>query len=260
MQQTLETQRVNLSHIAVMLQVLPIFVAELAIVFISPETGFLSYIAVLFLLIIHSALVDDEELKTFVSALVLIPLIRIMSLSLPLIGLPLEFQLLAVSVPLFLSTGIMARRFAISLQALGFQFRKLHLELFVILAGFPLGVIEYLILQPEPLTPSLSLADIWFPALVLLVSTGLLEELIFRGLLQNIAIRAWGVWAGLMFTGLIFAILHIGYLSLIDFIFVYVVSVFFGLIVTRTQSIFGVTISHGLVNITMLIFMPHIVG
>jgi hypothetical protein len=83
----------------------------------------------------------------------------------------------------------------------------------------------------------------------------LLEEMIFRGLLQRSAgdaLRRMGV----VYVALLFAVLHIGYQSLADFCFVLLVGLFFGWVVQRTRSLLGVTLSHGLTNITLFLIMP----
>jgi hypothetical protein len=129
------------------------------------------------------------------------------------------------------------------------------LQIGVALTGLVFGYLEYKILNPKPLVESFNLQDIWLPALILLVFTGFLEELIFRGLMQRAALVVMGRLS-LLYISLLFAVLHIGYRSLADFVFVLFVGLFFSLVVERTRSLIGVTIAHGLTNISLFLIFP----
>jgi hypothetical protein len=98
----------------------------------------------------------------------------------------------------------------------------------------------------------------WLPALVLLLTTGLIEELIFRGVLQRAAVKAFGSWRGIVYVSFLFALLHVGFLSWADVAFVFAIAMFFGWAVKKTGTLSGVTISHGLTNIMLFIVAPSI--
>jgi membrane protease YdiL (CAAX protease family) len=51
-------------------------------------------------------------------------------------------------------------------------------------------------------------------------------------------------------------VLHFGYHSLLDVVFVFAVAVFFGWVLLRTRSIVGVTLSHGLTKIRLFLVFP----
>jgi len=91
--------------------------------------------------------------------------------------------------------------------------------------------------------------------LILLLGTGFVEEFIFRGVLQRSAVEAFGGW-GVIYVSLLFAILHIGFLSWIDVVFVFVIALFFGWVVKKTGSLLGVTLSHGITNIVLYLVVP----
>ena len=94
------------------------------------------------------------------------------------------------------------------------------------------------------------------PALILLVGTGVVEELIFRGILQYTADEVYGSWRGIVFVSVLFAVLHIGHLSVLDVVFVFFVALYFGAAVRWTRSLIGVSIAHGLTNIMLFIVLP----
>jgi LysM repeat protein len=86
-----------------------------------------------------------------------------------------------------------------------------------------------------------------------------LEEVIFRGLIQQASLATYGRF-GITFVAILFAILHVGYKSFLDVIFVLVVAMIFGLVVQRTGSLLGVSISHSLTNICLFLVFPFFIG
>lgn len=96
---------------------------------------------------------------------------------------------------------------------------------------------------------------------MLLLSTGVVEELIFRGVLQKAAVEAFSGW-GIVYVSYIFAILHVGWvraespLALLDIVYVFMVALFFGGVVKKTGLLQRVTLSHGITNIVLFIVAP----
>lgn len=111
-------------------------------------------------------------------ALTLAPLIRLLSLSLPLTRFPQIAWYPIVAVPLFLAAWVVIRLLGISRQTLGLRVGSLPQQIMLIGGGLGLGAIEYAILKPAPLVSSLTPGSLWLPALSLIACTGLSEELI----------------------------------------------------------------------------------
>ena len=61
---------------------------------------------------------------------------------------------------------------------------------------------------------------------------------------------------GLIYVALLFAVLHLGYHSLIDVLFVLFVGLLFGWLVWKTQSLLGVSLAHGIANISLYVMFP----
>ncbi len=95
-----------------------------------------------------------------------------------------------------------------------------------------------------------------FATIILIISTGLGEEILFRGIIQKNAMNVFGVASGLLYTALLFTTLHIGWNSLYDLIFVFLVGVFYGMAFYKTKSILGVTLSHGISNAFLFLVIP----
>lgn len=236
---------------------IPLTLAEITTTFSEPWVGLALHGLILLVLLLHSSLWARNPLRRFLLALALAPLIRLLSLSLPLPSFPFIYWYMVVGVPLFLAAFAAARVGRVNGKMMGITGRGLLLQFLVAFTGVGLGYIEYLILRPDPLIPELRLYQIFMPALILLIFTGLLEEIIFRGLMQYAAIRVYGR-SGLFYVAGIFAVLHIGYRSILDLIFVFIVALYFAWITHRSGSIFGVTLAHGVTNIALYLILPFI--
>jgi len=230
-------------------------VAESIATLVEPRVGLVMYGALLLLLLFHAARNWEHPTHRLLLALAFAPLIRLLSFALPLTHFPQIYWYLITSVPLFVAAFLAARTLRFSPRELGLNLRGIPLQLVIGLTGLTFGYIEYQILAPAPLAKGFTWGQIWLPALILLISTGLLEELIFRGLLQRSATETLGRYA-VLYVAILFAVLHFGYKSLVDVVFVLGVGLFFGWIVARTGSIVGVTLAHGLTNITLFLVMP----
>ena len=239
-----------------MLYMLGIILAEVTTTFVSAYLGLVIHGVLLVLILLHTSLGNNTGEKKFLMTMALAPLIRLMSLSMPLLQFEFKYWYMLIGIPLLVSAMVVYRLNKYQPNQIGLALgKKLPLQFAVAVAGIGLGFLEYLILRPEPLAESFTLQDIWLPALILLVFTGFLEEFIFRGLMQHASMRTlkrWGLW----YISLLFAVLHIGYQSLTDLAFVFLVGFLFSLIVARTQSLLGVTLAHGLTNISLFLIFP----
>ena len=192
-------------------------------------------------------------------ALSLAPLMRVLSLSLPLAGRPLVEWYFWIGLMVYIGIFFTIAVSRISPNRIGVNMGKYPFQLFFGLIGIPLGLLEYFILRPDSLVPEFNLEAMLWPAFVLIIFTGVLEELLFRGLIQQAAITVYGRY-GITFSAILFAVLHVGYGSLADVIFVFGVAILFGLVTHFSNSLLGVSIAHGLTNIGLLLVFPHLIG
>jgi membrane protease YdiL (CAAX protease family) len=234
--------------------------AEVVTVFTDPITGVALHALTLSALLVASGFARlGRRTSALLYSLALAPLIRIVSLTMPLGRFEEEYWFLAAGLPVFVAGGVVVSHLGLGLREIGLRLPRSGLlgQLPIVLFGFALGFGEYHILRPQPLIDELTLRQFVVPALILLVFTGALEEFVFRGILQRTAAAAFGSPAlAIVYVSLIFAILHIGYRSASDFAFVFVIALLYGWVVRRTGSIIGVSVSHGITNITLFLLMP----
>ncbi len=234
-----------------------ITVAEYITAAINPQVGLLIHVSLLLWLLWQGVSGGEKSQRDLLLSLTIAPLIRLLSVSLPLISLPQLSWYPLVAVPLLLSTFLIVRQIGLSRRALGLSLGWLPLQLTIWGGGFGLGAIEYIILRPAPLIKTFSIDSLLLPSLNLIVFTGFNEEIIFRGLLMATTLPILKRWSPL-YVSLLFAVLHIGYLSITDVIFVFFAGLIFAYIVFWGGSILGVTLAHGFANITLFLIMPYL--
>lgn len=238
---------------------LAITIAEYLVVFVDARYGLWIHL-ILFIVMVFLGIMDrSRPLSRLWLASALAPLIRVISLATPLTNFRILHWYLLTGLPIFLSAFALFRYLRLPRERFGLQANWSLGQWLVGLTGLGLGYVEYIILQPKPLISETSFLAALEALLILVIFTGLAEEVIFRGLMQHAAERVFG-GAGVVYVAGIFAVLHLGYRSLADLIFVFLVALYFGYYVRRTRSIFGVTLAHGLTNVSLFLIFPFIVG
>jgi membrane protease YdiL (CAAX protease family) len=227
----------------------------------SAGLGLVLHSVVLLMLLVHGALEDSIRYRRIYLTISLAPLMRVLSLSLPLAAAEVHLQWWYFWIGLLVYVGMIFAGVITKIPAgrIGLRIGSLPVQLLIGLIGIPLGLWEYYILKPEPLAPEFTLEAMLLPALILIVFTGVLEEVLFRGLIQQSIIAAYGKF-GITYQALLFAVLHVGYGSVSDVFFVFGVAVLFGFLAQWTNSLLGVSIAHGLTNIGLLLVFPHLAG
>ena len=198
--------------------------------------------------------------KLFLS-LSLAPLVRIVNLSMPLLYFPLHAWFALTGFGMLLASLALIKAIGLKREDIGLTFNEPVLQLLIGSWGIYLGVVEYFILRnriPKLLALGSGPLEIALLALEIAFFTGFVEELVFRGVIQHSAVAAMGRKAGLLGTSVVFTILHMGWLSLLDMLFVFLVGLAFGFVALETGSIAGVSIAHGLTNVMLFIVMPTI--
>lgn len=236
-----------------------IIVAEIVTAAANPLWGGLAHVAILGALLGQAARTPAPRLERFLLSLAIAPIVRIVSLSLPLGSFPQQWWYGLASVPLLATAVVVIRVVPLRRREVGIQlphWRHWPATLLVAASGSALGAIQALILRPEPLVGSLAPEVMALPAATLLIGTGVTEELLFRGILQATARDLLGVWPGIVYVSVLFGVLNIGHLSPLNVIFVIGVALYFAAIVRWTGTLIGVSLAHGLTNLMLFIIVP----
>ena len=131
--------------------------AEFLVILDAPLLGMLLYGLILVALLLHVFLGNQPSQSPFLLALSLAPLIRLLSLMMPLAHFPIVYCYVIVGVPLFVAIFLLTRLIGINRHMVGLVLSSFPLQLLVGLSGIILGYVEYIILRPTPsgICPSL---------------------------------------------------------------------------------------------------------
>jgi membrane protease YdiL (CAAX protease family) len=248
--------RVNLSPY--WLDLLALTVAEVLTVYLQLLAGIVCHGVLLVVFVVQAALAPDRAQRNLFMVLCLAPLIRILSLSMPLAPIPQIYWYLLIYGPLLAATIIVMINTGLAPRDVGLVSTGWPRQIVIgVVIGLGLGVLEYVILRPVPLATSFTLIGVLLPAFILVITTGFVEELIFRGVMQTLSDRVMGLWS-VLYVSLIFAVLHIGHYSILDVAFVFLVALLFTAMVKKSGSLLGVTLAHGIANSMLYCVMPFV--
>ena len=255
--------------------------AESVIALVAAVWGIVFYFFILLALIFNSAvvrnrlsekllLVSNDQMAVlnksssssqsdymFFVALALVPLIRIVSLSMPLADFSVPYRYIIIAVPVAVGILVVAGNLHLRPRDIGLTVGSMPLQILVGVTGIAFGLVDYLILKPEPLISSLGWREIIVPTIILLVTTGFVEELAFRGVMQSASTKLLANW-GWVYIAVLYAVLQIGQLSVLHFVFSLGIALLFGWTVKRTGSILGVSLGHGLINVGLYLIFPFV--
>lgn len=135
-------------------------------------------------------------------------------------------------------------------------FRLTYLIPAGILIGVGLGIIEYAILGNNPGIPNASASELIRLSILMIFIVALVEELIFRVLLQSQLIARSGAIAGILMTSLLFGALHAIYGNVYELLFTAGASVVFGVAFYKTKSLPFVVTMHAVDDIFLAGVLP----
>ncbi len=224
------------------------------------QLGLLLYACLLIAFTLHSGLGDSDESRKLALALALVPLARMIALSLPLIELPQAAWYPAVALPMLVAAWVVMHQAALPFQIIGAHRRNRIFHLMMISGGLGLGALAYAVFQPRAILAPFAVEPPLVLALVvgMVFLAGFTEEIIFRGLVQKLSGPLMGRWS-LLYSALVFAVLHIGYLSVWAVVFALLIGLLFAQIVHWSGSVLGVALVHGMASVTQLLLMPYLI-
>lgn len=240
-------------------------IAEIITAYYSVRIGLIMHISILSILLIHSSMEKSYTFSNLLRCMMLVPIIRILGLTIPLMQLKSLYWFPVISIPLFAALFTIIKTQKINRKNLGLTLGNspliitIPLQLLIAATGIIIGFIEYQILHPDPIIPYFNIGSVIVAGIILLISTGFIEELLFRGIIQKNSQNIIGTGFGILYTSLIFTSLHISWNSIFDLILVLGVSLFYGYMFQKTESLVGITLSHGISNSVLFLIMPFVV-
>jgi len=113
--------------IAAIIYLLAVTLAEVVTIFYMPVWGIVGHLLILVALLLHSALgfAGKYHYRQLILALALVPLVRIISLSMPLVNIPQLWWYPIIYVPLLAAAFVAVRVLDYSLADVGLRIRLL---------------------------------------------------------------------------------------------------------------------------------------
>ncbi|MFZ3383728.1 MAG: type II CAAX endopeptidase family protein [Candidatus Methanoperedens sp.] len=248
------------------------FIAFIIIIFIAITTSqyifaykdvsygiILSLVITLSIYIVISIVAMKEEYIRSAESLALIPLYVLFTSSLPWFFINQQYMIPAVySVILALCLWHM-KEHDLDFRNLGFTKHKiLKYALLGLLFAIPSGLIEYMVLAPNPPSPFFEAKYLLRDTIYMLFFVGLAEELLFRGLIFNDLKNIFGWKSALLGQAVLFGIMHMSWRSPLEIVFTTSAGLFLGYFYHRTNSLAGPISMHAANNVMLVSVFPYL--
>jgi membrane protease YdiL (CAAX protease family) len=194
------------------------------------------------------------------TALALVPLLRLVSLAMPVAGLPMAIRDGLIVVPVLAAAALAMRASGYRRAEVGLSVRwswhGLPLDVAVGGAGIGVAYLESRVRMPAPLFGSLAPGRDTAAIVALLMMMAFAEEFVFRGLIQHATWDLIGTPLAVILGALLFAALGSGNGSPVADALRLVTALVFGGVVATTRSLLGVSLSRGLFYVCLFIVFP----
>lgn len=231
--------------------------AEVVTGYVSATWGVGLHASLLFALVVGAArsdpLASGRELYT---AMALLPIARVLSLTIPLGLADVPIRLALINAPLIVATVVAAVVLGYSRKAIGLRIGFLPFQLLIATSAIPIAFVGWELSQPAPIETHAELGGLLWPVTSLALFTGFSEELLFRGVIQQAAVRSLGAGFGIGYGALLYGIMHAGLHSGQQVVYAVLVGAFFGFAAYRTRSLLGVVLAHTVTAVFLRMILP----
>jgi membrane protease YdiL (CAAX protease family) len=248
------------STIFILIILLAIAISEYIFAYRDVTYGIvLSLFITLSIYIVISVAFMREDYVRSAESLALVPLYVLFTSSLPWFFINQQYMIPAVySVILALCVWHMNEH-SVDFRKLGFtKDNALKYALLGLLFAIPSGLLEYIILTPNPPSPFFDAKYLLRDIMYMVFFVGLAEELLFRGLIFNDLKRIFGWKSALLGQGALFGIMHMTWRSPIEIAFTFAAGIVLGYIYYRTKSLVGPISMHAINNILLVSILPYL--
>ena len=239
--------------------VIAIAFAELLIFSGRIKEAAVTYTLLLILLSLSITVSKKLEIRKIHQALMLLPILRLVNLSMPIFFEANLYSFVFIYVPMTIPATIISIHQKIPVERKVDLLKKMRIYLpFSILAGLIFAEAEYSIIQTSPLIPDLSPVNLLLLTIIMIFVVGLTEEFIFRGIIQTRLEESLGPAGGILLASLLFGIMHSSYGTPYEMAYTFLAGGVLGYFFYRTKSLSLVVMIHGFINIFLFGLIPHL--
>lgn len=241
--------------------VVPVLCIALAeILIFSGKVGIAVWIHIgsVIALSLSSILIKDPEVQKIYQALMLLPVLRLINLSMPVFFETTLYTFVFVYGSLAIPVAVVIIHQRYSIEQIGISMK--NIEAYMILSiplSLVLGFGEYLTIKAGYLIPDLTFGNLLKLTFIMVFFVGLIEELIFRSILQTRLEKALSIGESLLITTLLFGLMHSGYGTFYEILYTSVVGLFLGLAFYKTKSLPFIAVLHGFINVSLFGILPY---
>lgn len=197
----------------------------------------------------------EGDLEKLYQSLLLVPVLRIFNLGLPLFTENSLLLLFVLYSFLLVSVLMIVRSQDLTPGTLGIDPKGLPMTVPAALVGIVLGIVQYR-LDLEQIAAPFTPVNVVLIVLTTGVLIGLVEETIFRGLIQRWADARFDTWLAIGVTSLIFGFMHSVWFTSLDIVFAFLVSLLLGYAYVRTNNLWLIASVHGSINVSAFLLAP----
>jgi uncharacterized protein len=219
----------------------------------------IAYILLLLILSLSTAITKKQEVREIHQAFLLLPIFRLVSFSMPIFLKNDLYSFVFIYAPLTIPLVIATANQKIMYEKKRDTLRKIWIYLpLSVLAGLAFGEAEYLLIGNRALIPDLSTENVLVFIIIMIFIVGLVEELIFRAILQTRLEEFLGPAGGIFLASLLFGIMHSSYGNPLEMACTFLLGGFLGYCFYRTRSLPFIIMINGLVNVFLFGIIPHL--
>jgi membrane protease YdiL (CAAX protease family) len=216
------------------------------------------HIGIMIALSLSNLFIKDFEVQKIYQVLMLLPLLRLINLSMPIFFETTLYTFIIIYGSLAIPAAFIIIHQRYSLEQIGISMK--NIKAYMILSiplSLVLGFGEYLTIRSGYLIPDLTFENLLKLTLIMVFFVGLVEELTFRSILQTRLEQTLGIRMSLLITTLLFGLMHSGYGTFYEILYTGFVGLFIGLAFYKTKSLPFIVVLHGFINVFLFGILPH---
>ncbi|RXA19802.1 CPBP family intramembrane metalloprotease [Methanosarcina sp. MSH10X1] len=238
--------------------ILCIALAEMLIFLGAIKIAIFIHIGSLIALSLSNIYIHNPETQKIYQALMLLPILRLINLSMPVFFETTLYIFIFIYGSLAIPVAVIILHQRHSLEQIGISMKNIGAYMVLsIPLSFILGFGEYLTIRSEYLIPDLGFENLLKLTVIMVFFVGLIEELIFRSILQTRLAKALSISESLIITSILFGLMHSGYGTTYEILYTTFVGFLMGLLFYKTKSLPFIAVLHGFINVFLFGIFPH---
>lgn len=239
--------------------VIAITFAELLIFGGRLKEASIAYTLLLLALSFSIVVTKKYEIRKVYQALLLLTIFRLVNFSMPIFYDINIYSFIFVYAPLAIPAMIATIHQRVVYEKKRDTLRRIWIYLpFSVLTGLAFAEAEYILIGTRELISDLSLENLLILIVIMVFIVGLVEELVFRSILQTRMEEFLGPAGGIFLSSLLFGVMHSSYGTPYEMAYTFLVGGFLGYLFYRTRSLPLVIMIHGSINVFLFGIIPHL--